>query len=174
MRIQLDINSHKGNDSGITGWPAVADHDKFGLASLVDSLRKPHLAKGRYKLKIFARHLHPTLSWPAIAGHPGGLPRWIEDTLFISWPVGETAHFYVGMTNNLIKRVHEHREGLIPGFTKRYGVKMLVHYEVFEIVWDAIHREKRLKKWKREWKINLIQQTNLEWDDLYQSVAEEW
>ncbi len=81
---------------------------------------------------------------------------------------------YVGMTSNLIKRVGEHREGLIPGFTKRYGVKMPVHYETFEIVWDAINRETRLKKWKREWKINLIQQTNLEWDDLYQSLVEEW
>jgi putative endonuclease len=81
---------------------------------------------------------------------------------------------YVGMTNDLIKRVHEHKQGLIPGFTKKYRVTILVHYEVFEFVWDAIHRETRLKKWKREWKINLIQQTNLEWDDLFQSFAEEW
>jgi putative endonuclease len=81
---------------------------------------------------------------------------------------------YVGMTGNLIERVWQHKEGVIPGFTNTYGVKLLVRYEVFEIVWDAIRREKRLKKWKREWKINLIQQTNVEWCDLYQSLIEEW
>ena len=70
--------------------------------------------------------------------------------------------------------VWEHREGMIDGFTKKYGVKMLVHYEVFENVRDAIHRESRLKKWNREWKMNLIQRTNLEWDDLYEKLLAEW
>jgi putative endonuclease len=73
---------------------------------------------------------------------------------------------YIGMTNDLVRRAHEHREGLIEGFTKTYGVKVLVYYEVFEDVNDAIRREKRLKKYKREWKINLIQQRNIEWRDL--------
>jgi putative endonuclease len=74
---------------------------------------------------------------------------------------------YVGVTGNLAGRVWEHREGLIDGFTKRYGVKKLVHFECFDDVRQAIHREKRLKKWKREWKINLIQSNNVEWKDLY-------
>ncbi|HTT84210.1 MAG TPA: GIY-YIG nuclease family protein [Rhizomicrobium sp.] len=78
---------------------------------------------------------------------------------------------YIGVTNNLARRVWEHREGLIDGFTKQYGVKMLVHFEVFEDVRNAIRRESRLKKWKREWKINLIQATNVEWNDLYDSFT---
>lgn len=73
---------------------------------------------------------------------------------------------YVGMTNDISRRVWEHREGLVPGFTKRYGVKTLVYYEAYEDVNVAIHREKRLKKWKRQWKMDLIQSRNLYWDDL--------
>ena len=73
---------------------------------------------------------------------------------------------YVGVTSDLPKRVWEHRGGLIPGFTKIYGIKTLVYYETFEDVNEAIHREKRLKKYKREWKINLIQRNNVEWRDL--------
>jgi putative endonuclease len=73
---------------------------------------------------------------------------------------------YIGVTNNLIRRVWEHREGLVPGFTKKYGVGTLVYYEMFPDVRAAIARETRLKKYKREWKINLIQQNNVEWRDL--------
>ena len=77
---------------------------------------------------------------------------------------------YVGMTNDICRRAWEHREGLVPGFTKRYGVKMLVHYEEFRDVGDAIHRETRLKKWKRQWKVDLIQTHNVEWRDLYETL----
>lgn len=77
---------------------------------------------------------------------------------------------YVGMTNDIIRRAWEHREGLVPGFTKKYGVKMLVHFETFEDVNYAIHREKRLKKWKRQWKVDLIQSRNVEWRDLYETL----
>ena len=77
---------------------------------------------------------------------------------------------YVGITNDLARRVWEHREGLVPGFTKRYSVKMLVYAEAFEDVNAAIHREKRLKKWKRQWKIDLIQSRNLEWIDLAETL----
>jgi len=73
---------------------------------------------------------------------------------------------YIGVTNDLARRVLEHREGLVPGFTKTYGVKILVYFEVFGDIKEAIHREKRLKKYKREWKMNLIQQNNIEWRDL--------
>ena len=78
---------------------------------------------------------------------------------------------YIGVTNNLGRRIWEHREGTGDGFTRKYGVKMLVHYEPFESVTAAIQRETRLKKWKRQWKIALIEKTNPQWIDLYPSVA---
>jgi putative endonuclease len=73
---------------------------------------------------------------------------------------------YIGVTNDLGRRVGEHREGLVPGFAKTYGVKILVYYEAFDDIEQAIRREKRLKKYKRAWKMNLIQQNNVEWRDL--------
>lgn len=77
---------------------------------------------------------------------------------------------YVGVTNGLARRVFEHREGVIPGFTKRYGVKRLVHYETFSDVTTAIWRETRLKKWKRAWKLELIEKNNPDWNDLYETL----
>ena len=74
---------------------------------------------------------------------------------------------YIGVTNDLVRRAYEHREGLINGFSKRYGVKSLVHFEPFDDVEAAIRREKRLKHWNRQWKIDLIERLNPEWDDLY-------
>jgi putative endonuclease len=74
---------------------------------------------------------------------------------------------YIGVTSDLAKRVWEHREGLIEGFTKKYGVKMLVHFEEFGDVSLAIQRETRLKKWKRQWKLELIEKENPNWRDLY-------
>jgi putative endonuclease len=74
---------------------------------------------------------------------------------------------YVGMTNDLPRRVYEHREGLLPGFTRTYGLKKLVWYEPFEDMALAIRREKRLKKYPRAWKINLIAAQNPHWVDLY-------
>ena len=73
---------------------------------------------------------------------------------------------YIGVTSDLQRRVVEHREGNIEGFTRRYGVKTLVHFEVFEDFDSAIWRENRLKKWKRRWKIELIEKMNPEWNDL--------
>lgn len=73
---------------------------------------------------------------------------------------------YIGVTNDLSRRMGEHKDGLIAGFTKQYGVKTLVYYELFEDINEAIAREKRLKKYKREWKMNLIQEHNVEWRDL--------
>jgi putative endonuclease len=73
---------------------------------------------------------------------------------------------YVGMTNDLLRRVFEHKEGRTEGFTKTYGVKNLVYFEEWETAPEAIHREKRLKKWPRAWKINLIRTDNPDWDDL--------
>ncbi len=73
---------------------------------------------------------------------------------------------YIGVTNNLARRVWEHQEAMVPGFTKTYGVKMLVYFENFDDIGQAIHRESRLKKYKREWKINLIERDNRQWRDL--------
>jgi putative endonuclease len=73
---------------------------------------------------------------------------------------------YIGITNDLDRRVREHKEGLAPGFTKKHGVSKLVYFEMFDNINDAIARETRLKKYKREWKINLIQEKNIEWKDL--------
>jgi putative endonuclease len=77
---------------------------------------------------------------------------------------------YVGVTNDIGRRVWEHRKGLVPGFTRKYGVSRLVYFEVFESIETAIRRETRLKKYKREWKINLIQSRNVEWNDLYATL----
>jgi putative endonuclease len=77
---------------------------------------------------------------------------------------------YIGMTNDLATRAWQHREGLIEGFSKRYGVKMLVYYENYEDVRDAIVRETRLKKWKRCWKLELIESMNPDWRDLYEGL----
>jgi putative endonuclease len=73
---------------------------------------------------------------------------------------------YVGVTNDLSRRAHEHREGLVEGFTQKHGVKMLVWYEVHSYIRDAIVREKRIKKWERKWKLQLIEEMNPDWNDL--------
>jgi putative endonuclease len=74
---------------------------------------------------------------------------------------------YIGVTNDLVRRVYEHREGIRPGFSNHYTVKRLVYYETYADVRDAIKREKQLKKWNRAWKIDLIEQSNPEWRDLW-------
>jgi len=78
---------------------------------------------------------------------------------------------YIGVTNNLIKRVYEHKNDLVEGFTKKYGVHRLVYYEQSEDVQSAIEREKRLKAWKRRWKLRLIEEMNSEWNDLYDKLV---
>ena len=78
---------------------------------------------------------------------------------------------YIGMTNNLNKRVYEHKHGLIEGFTKKYNVHKLVYFEKTDDAIGAITREKQLKKWKRKWKIKLIEKDNPEWKDLYDELT---
>ncbi|MBI2719433.1 MAG: GIY-YIG nuclease family protein [Rhizobiales bacterium] len=77
---------------------------------------------------------------------------------------------YTGVTSNLPRRAYEHREGLVPGFTSRYGLTRLVYYEIFAMVVDAIRREKTIKHWPRAWKVNLIEAMNPEWRDLYDEL----
>ena len=78
---------------------------------------------------------------------------------------------YVGVTSDLNKRVWEHKNNITEGFTKRYGVHTLVWYEIHESMESAILREKELKKWKRQWKLDLINETNPEWWDLYPDLV---
>jgi putative endonuclease len=78
---------------------------------------------------------------------------------------------YIGVTNDLVRRVFEHKEKFVESFTGKYDVCRLVYYEQFEDVEAAIRREKRLKKWNRAWKIELIEKTNPNWVDLYPSIA---
>lgn len=77
---------------------------------------------------------------------------------------------YIGVTSNLIKRVYEHKNNLIKGFTQKYNVHKLVYYEVFDNAYESITREKRMKNWKRQWKIELINKFNPEWKDLYDDI----
>ena len=78
---------------------------------------------------------------------------------------------YIGVTNNLVRRAYEHRIKAVPGFTSKYNITQLVWFEVYDDPVSAITREKELKKWKRTWKIQLIQAENPEWKDLYDSLA---
>ena len=79
---------------------------------------------------------------------------------------GKYGTLYIGVTSDLAGRLHQHREGLIKGFTSRYGVTCLVHFEMSDDMATAIAREKQLKKWNRDWKLNLIESANPGWVDL--------
>ncbi len=78
---------------------------------------------------------------------------------------------YIGVTSNLVRRVYEHKQHMVEGFTDGYDVTILVYFEVFEDVNEALKREKQLKWWKRAWKIDLIEQKNPEWKDLYSDIC---
>lgn len=77
---------------------------------------------------------------------------------------------YIGVTNDIGRRVYEHKNNLVPGFTKKYKVNKLVYVEAHDDVRDAIHREKCLKKWNRDWKLELIERTNPGWEDLFERI----
>jgi putative endonuclease len=98
--------------------------------------------------------------------HDAWMSCWVY--ILASGPGGT---LYVGVTNNLIRRVFEHRNGMVPGFTKRYGVKRLVYFEEHATAPLAIQREKNIKHWRREWKIDLIVSVNPDWRDLYDEIA---
>lgn len=78
---------------------------------------------------------------------------------------------YIGVTSDLVKRIYEHKNSLVKGFTKKYNVDHLVYYEEFSDILEAITREKQLKKWNRAWKEELIEQFNPEWQDLYEDIC---
>jgi putative endonuclease len=79
---------------------------------------------------------------------------------------------YVGMTSDLIKRVYEHKQNLIYGFSKKYSVHNLVYYEYYSEAQEAIMREKQIKKWNRKWKLRLIEEKNPKWSDLYNEIIQ--
>jgi putative endonuclease len=79
---------------------------------------------------------------------------------------------YIGMTDNLARRVWEHRTGTVPGFTKKYGVHLLIWYEVHESRETAFVRERQLKKWNRAWKLELIERVNPDWRDLFEEIMQ--
>ena len=81
---------------------------------------------------------------------------------------GKNGTLYIGVTNNLSRRIYEHKEEVISGFSKKYNVKKLVYVEIHSTIADAIYREKVLKKWNRQWKIRLIEGNNPDWNDLYE------
>lgn len=84
---------------------------------------------------------------------------------------GPGGTLYVGVTNDLVRRVYEHREGLVAGFTRKYAVKRLVYFEPHESILASIQREKNIKHWSREWKIDLIVRDNPDWRDLYDDIV---
>jgi len=88
--------------------------------------------------------------------------------LLASKPYGT---LYVGVTSDLVRRVFEHKTKAIPGFTSRYSVDRLVWFEIHESAEAAIRREKQIKQWKRDWKVNLVERENPHWDDLYAGIS---
>jgi putative endonuclease len=78
---------------------------------------------------------------------------------------------YVGVTNDLVRRVFEHRSGFVEGFTRRYGLKRLVYFETFDTIRDAIQRKHNIKHCPRAWKVRLIVATNRDWDDLFETIS---
>lgn len=83
---------------------------------------------------------------------------------------GKNGTLYIGITNNLVKRIYEHKNEFADSFTKKHQIKRLVYFETTEDIITAIKREKRLKNWKRDWKIHLIEKHNPEWKDLYPEI----
>lgn len=79
---------------------------------------------------------------------------------------------YIGVTRDLLRRVAQHRKGEVPGFSKKYGLKRLVYYESTSYLMAAVEREKQMKKWKRAWKIELIEKDNPDWHDLFEELVE--
>ncbi|MDD4289873.1 MAG: GIY-YIG nuclease family protein [Patescibacteria group bacterium] len=80
---------------------------------------------------------------------------------------------YVGVTNDLLRRINEHKKKIVHGFTSKYNLNKLIYYEHTSDVWSALQREKQLKNWRRSWKIDLINSFNSEWKDLYYKLLEE-
>jgi len=94
------------------------------------------------------------------------------NSYFVYIMASERKTLYIGVTNDVARRVTEHKDKLVKGFTQKYNVTHLVYFEEFENIDEAIDREKQLKKWNREWKINLIETENPDWKDRYGDILE--
>ena len=95
-----------------------------------------------------------------------------EYNFYVYIVASSSGTLYIGMTNNLIRRIGEHKNGKIEGFSKKYSCNKLVYYEYFDYVYNAIDREKEIKKWRRERKCDLIHTINPKWNDLYKELFE--
>jgi putative endonuclease len=113
------------------------------------------------------------LSSPGLTGRPSIPEALMGARIFYVYilanHIGGT--LYIGVTNDLVRRVFEHKSSAADSFTKRHDVNRLVYFECFDEIEQAIHREKRLKKWTRAWKISLIEKDNPDWIDLYPQIA---
>lgn len=98
----------------------------------------------------------------------------VGDRIYFTYMLASRPHgtLYVGVTNDLILRTYDHREGLLPGFTRKYGVHLLVWFEQHSDINIAILREKRIKRWLRDWKIALVEEANPHWEDYYPKLIE--
>jgi putative endonuclease len=85
---------------------------------------------------------------------------------------GRNGTLYAGVTNDLVRRIYEHKNKVVHGFTKQYGVDRLVWFEVYDDLTNAIVREKEIKKWRRAWKLRLIERSNPQWVDLYDQISQ--
>jgi putative endonuclease len=95
----------------------------------------------------------------------------LEDYFSGEGQSGYNGTLYIGVTSNLIQRIWQHKNDLVEGFTEKYGVHSLVYYELHEQMLSAIEREKQLKKWNRQWKIDLIEKMNPTWKDLWEELV---
>ena len=95
----------------------------------------------------------------------------MSKTYYVYMLTNRTGSIYVGVTNDLARRLWEHRSGLVPGFTQRYNMDRLIYYEAFDRVEHAIDREKQIKRWRREKKLNLIATVNPDWRDLGAAIT---
>ncbi len=109
---------------------------------------------------------------PGESRNPGILSRVIIMPSYVYMLASKTVGtLYTGMTSDLVRRIGEHKSGAIKGFTSRYNVKRLVWYEAHSDIENAIQREKQIKDWQRQWKIQLIEKTNPNWEDLYNRIG---
>jgi putative endonuclease len=112
---------------------------------------------------------------PGLTGHPekqmtGGQVLQGKQPCVYILASKRNGTLYIGVTSNLARRMYQHKNHFVAGFTKRYGIEMLVWYEIHATMESAIMREKQLKKWNRSWKIRLIESENRHWEDLYQRI----
>jgi putative endonuclease len=114
-----------------------------------------------------SRYTHDYTVIPAKAGIQERYKSAMNNYYIYILASGKNGTLYIGVTNDLARRIYEHREGLLKGFTKKYNIKILVYYEEFDDIGFAIQRKKDLKKWKRSWKLQLIEDVNQNWEDLY-------